>query len=102
METKPNFKGVRILAFTTGYAGPYAGRLLANYGAEVIKIESRKGGLDTFRHYGQHKDIDEAPRFIECNLGVRSLAINLKTSHRRKLDPRTRRQVGCDLAEFSP
>lgn len=71
-------KGVRILAFTTGYAGPYAGRLLANYGAEVIKIESRKGGLDTFRHYGQHKDIDEAPRFIECNLGVRSLAINLK------------------------
>lgn len=71
-------KGVRILAFTTGYAGPYAGRLLANYGAEVIKIESRKGGLDTFRHYGQHKDIDAAPRFIECNLGVRSLAINLK------------------------
>jgi benzylsuccinate CoA-transferase BbsF subunit len=71
-------KGVRILAFTTGYAGPYAGRLLAGYGAEVIKVESKKGGLDTFRHYGQHKDIDAAPRFIECNLGVRSLAINLK------------------------
>ena len=71
-------EGVRILAFTTGYAGPYAGRLLANYGAEVIKIESKKGGLDTFRHYGQHKDIDAAPRFIECNLGVRSMAINLK------------------------
>jgi crotonobetainyl-CoA:carnitine CoA-transferase CaiB-like acyl-CoA transferase len=71
-------QGVRILAFTTGYAGPYAGRLLAGYGAEVIKIESRMGGLDTFRHYGQHKDIDAAPRFIECNLGVRSMAINLK------------------------
>jgi len=71
-------KGVRILTFTTGYAGPYAGRLLAGYGAEVIKIESRKGGLDTFRHYGQHKDIDAAPRFIECNLGVRSLSVNLK------------------------
>ena len=71
-------KGVRILAFTTGYAGPYAGRLLAAYGAEVIKVESKKGGLDTFRHYGQHKDIDAAPRFIECNLGVRSLAVNLK------------------------
>lgn len=71
-------KGVRILAFTTGYAGPYAGRLLASYGAEVIKVESKKGGLDTFRHYGQHKDMDGAPRFIECNLGVRSLAVNLK------------------------
>jgi benzylsuccinate CoA-transferase BbsF subunit len=77
-STSQILKGVRILAFTTGYAGPYAGRLLANYGAEVIKIESRKGGLDTFRHYGQHKDIDAAPRFIECNLGVRSMAVNLK------------------------
>jgi benzylsuccinate CoA-transferase BbsF subunit len=76
--TNDILKGVRILAFTTGYAGPYAGRLLANYGVEVIKIESKKGGLDTFRHYGQHKDIDAAPRFIECNLGVRSMAINLK------------------------
>ena len=76
--TNEILKGVRILAFTTGYAGPFAGRLLAGYGAEVIKIESKKGGLDTFRHYGQHKDIDAAPRFIECNLGVRSLAINLK------------------------
>lgn len=71
-------EGVRILAFTTGYAGPYAGRLLAEYGAEVIKVESRKGGLDTFRHYGQYKDINAAPRFIECNLGIRSLAVNLK------------------------
>jgi benzylsuccinate CoA-transferase BbsF subunit len=76
--TNQILNGVRVLAFTTGYAGPYAGRLLANYGAEVIKVESRKGGLDTFRHYGQHKDIDAAPRFIECNLGVRSLSINLK------------------------
>jgi benzylsuccinate CoA-transferase BbsF subunit len=78
MSSNEILKGVRVLAFTTGYAGPYAGRLLASYGAEVIKIESTKGGLDTFRHYGQHKDIDAAPRFIECNLGVRSMAINLK------------------------
>src|SRR5512134_1086273 len=77
-STNRILEGVRILTFTTGYAGPYAGRLLACYGAEVIKVESRKGGLDTFRHYGQHKDIDAAPRFIECNLGVRSLTINLK------------------------
>jgi len=77
-STNHILNGVRILAFTTGYAGPFAGRLLAGYGAEVIKIESKKGGLDTFRHYGQHKDIDAAPRFIECNLGVRSMAINLK------------------------
>ncbi len=95
-------KGVRILAFTTGYAGPYAGRLLANYGAEVIKIESRKGGLDTFRHYGQHKDIDEAPRFIECNLGVRSMAINLKHPTGAKLIRELAGKSDAILQNFRP
>ncbi|HEX2241736.1 MAG TPA: CoA transferase, partial [Gammaproteobacteria bacterium] len=30
------------------------------------------------RHYGQHNSVDAAPRFIECNLGVRSVTVNLK------------------------
>jgi benzylsuccinate CoA-transferase BbsF subunit len=95
-------KGVRVLAFTTGYAGPYAGRLLASYGAEVLKIESRKGGLDTFRHYGQHKDIDAAPRFIECNLGVRSLAINLKHPTGVKLIKELAAKSDAVLQNFRP
>lgn len=102
MNTSEILKGVRILAFTTGYAGPYAGRLLANYGAEVIKIESRKGGLDTFRHYGQHKDIDEAPRFIECNLGVRSLAINLKNPTGARLIRELAGKSDAILQNFRP
>jgi benzylsuccinate CoA-transferase BbsF subunit len=93
---------VRILAFTTGYAGPYAGRLLANYGAEIIKIESRKGGLDTFRHYGQHKDIDAAPRFIECNLGVRSMAINLKHPTGARLIRELAGKADAVLQNFRP
>ena len=100
--TNEILKGIRILAFTTGYAGPYAGRLLANYGAEVIKIESRKGGLDTFRHYGQHKDIDEAPRFIECNLGVRSLSINLKHPTGAKLIRELAGKSDAILENFRP
>jgi benzylsuccinate CoA-transferase BbsF subunit len=95
-------KGVRILAFTTGYAGPYAGRLLAGYGAEVIKIESKKGGLDTFRHYGQHKDIDAAPRFIECNLGVRSFAVNLKNPTGAKLVRELAGKADALLQNFRP
>jgi crotonobetainyl-CoA:carnitine CoA-transferase CaiB-like acyl-CoA transferase len=71
-------EGVRIIAFTTGYAGPYAGRLLGQFGAEVIKVESYSGGLDGFRHFGQYQSIDAAPRFIECNLATRSLTVNLK------------------------
>ena len=103
METPSQIlKGVRILAFTTGYAGPYAGRLLAAYGAEVIKIESKKGGLDTFRHYGQHKDIDAAPRFIECNLGVRSFAVNLKHPTGAKLVRELAGKSDALLQNFRP
>jgi benzylsuccinate CoA-transferase BbsF subunit len=95
-------EGVRILTFTTGYAGPYAGRLLASYGAEVIKIESRKGGLDTFRHYGQHQDIDAAPRFIECNLGVRSLSVNLKHPIGQRLIKELVGKADAILQNFRP
>ena len=102
MSPSQILKGVRILAFTTGYAGPYAGRLLAAYGAEVIKIESRKGGLDTFRHYGQHKDIDAAPRFIECNLGVRSFAVNLKHPTGAKLVRELAGKSDAILQNFRP
>jgi len=77
-STNRILEGVRVIALTNGYAGPYAGRLLAQFGAEVIKIESMKGGLDSFRHFGQSPNIDAAPRFIECNLGIRSLTVNLK------------------------
>ena len=101
-STNQILAGVRIIAFTTGYAGPYAGRLLANYGAEVIKIESRKGGLDTFRHYGQHKDIDAAPRFIECNLGVRSMAINLKHPTGARLIRELAGKADAVLQNFRP
>ena len=73
-------QGVRVISFTNAYAGPYAGRLLAQYGAEVIKIESQGGGLDIFRHYGKYEDINRAPRFIECNLGIRSVTVNLKNA----------------------
>ncbi len=75
-STNRILEGIRVIAFTNAYAGPYAGRLLAQHGAEVIKVESRSGGLDTFRHFG--KDLESSARFIECNLGVRSLTLNLK------------------------
>jgi crotonobetainyl-CoA:carnitine CoA-transferase CaiB-like acyl-CoA transferase len=36
--------GVRVLDFGRYIAGPYCGALLADYGAEVIRIEKRTGG----------------------------------------------------------
>ena len=70
--------GIRILTFTTGIAGPNAGRILASLGADVIKIESRKGGIDAFRYFGTSDDVNSSPRFAEANFGVRSLSVDLK------------------------
>ena len=70
--------GIRVLTFTTGIAGPNAGRILASLGADVIKIESRKGGIDAFRYFGTSEDVNSSPRFAEANFGVRSLSVNLK------------------------
>jgi len=70
--------GVRVVSFTTSVAGPNAARILAECGAEVIKIESHHGGLDNFRFFGASKDLNRAPRFIESNLNVLSALINLK------------------------
>jgi len=70
--------GVRVISFSTGIAGPNAARMLANYGAEVFKVESRSGGLDAFRSYGDNPEA--SPRFVEVNLNTRSVTLNLKTA----------------------
>ena len=76
-STNRILEGVRIIAFTNGYAGPYAGRLLGQFGAELIKVESHSGGLDGFSLFGQYHQVNASPRFIECNLATRSLTVNL-------------------------
>jgi benzylsuccinate CoA-transferase BbsF subunit len=68
--------GIRVVSLSTGIAGPNAARMLANYGAEVFKVESRAGGLDAFRAYGDNPEA--SPRFIEVNLNTRSITLNLK------------------------
>lgn len=68
--------GIRVVSLSTGIAGPNAARGLALFGAEVFKVESRAGGLDAFRSYGDNPEA--SPRFIEVNLNTRSLTLNLK------------------------
>jgi len=68
--------GIRVISLSTGIAGPNAARMLANYGAEVFKVESRAGGIDAFRSYGDNPDA--SPRFVEVNLNTRSVTLNLK------------------------
>lgn len=69
--------GVRVLELTKVWAGPYAGKILAHLGAEVIKIESATN-LDEMRAYGG-VDINSAPYFLSINQEILSVQVNMKT-----------------------
>ena len=70
--------GIRVLEITKVWAGPYAGKLLAHLGAEVIKVESATN-LDEMRAYGG-VDINAAPYFLSINQEILSVQVNMKTA----------------------
>ena len=74
--------GVRVLDLSRVLAGPWATQLLADLGAEVIKVEKPGAGDDT-RHWGppwhEHGDEKVAAYFLAANRGKRSVAIDFAT-----------------------
>jgi crotonobetainyl-CoA:carnitine CoA-transferase CaiB-like acyl-CoA transferase len=68
--------GVRVLDFSRVLAGPYCTMVLADLGAEVIKVE-RPGAGDETRGWGPPFQGDEAGYFLAVNRGKRSLALDL-------------------------
>jgi len=70
-------EGVRVLDITHWQQGPYASALLADLGADVIKIEGPKG-TDPSRGFLFHTAQGVSPYFQSHNRGKRGLAIDLK------------------------
>ncbi|MCF2513766.1 CoA transferase [Sphingomonas sp. G124] len=74
--------GVRVLDLSRVLAGPWATQLLADLGADVIKVEKPGAGDDT-RHWGppwhEHGDEKVAAYFFAANRGKRSVAIDFAT-----------------------
>ena len=69
--------GVRVLDLTRVMSGPYATAMLADIGAEVIKVELPGFG-DEARHFGPHVDGVSA-YFCLLNRGKKSVAVDMKT-----------------------
>ena len=72
--------GVRVLDFTRYLAGPFCTMLLADYGADVIKVESKKGR--ELRLPGSDRD---SYFFLSANRGKRSVTIDIKSDAGREL-----------------
>lgn len=85
-ETRPPpLTGVRVLDLSRVLAGPWAGQLLADLGADVVKVEKPGAGDDT-RAWGppylkdeSGRDTAEATYFLCANRNKRSVAIDIAT-----------------------
>ena len=80
--------GLKVLDFTWVYAGPAITRMLADFGATVVKIESNTAN-DPLRANGPFKDAqagsERSGNFANINLGKHSIGINLKAPGAREL-----------------
>jgi crotonobetainyl-CoA:carnitine CoA-transferase CaiB-like acyl-CoA transferase len=90
--------GVKIFEFASYVSGPFAGMLLADLGAEVVKIESPNGG-DAFRNWGKQ---DYNGTFGSMNRNKMSVTLDLKTEAGRTAARRLALSADVIIENFRP
>ena len=85
--------GLRAVEFGQLIAGPWVGTLLADFGADVIKVEAPPKG-DALREWGRHRHNDHSLWWSVMARGKRSVALNLRTD-----DCRARALELCSTAD---
>jgi len=91
--------GLRVLDVTQVMAGPYCAMLLADLGADVVKVEP-PGGDSTRRMPGASGS--DSPSFNAVNRGKRSIVINLKTPEGREVFSRLARSTDILIENYRP
>src|SRR6185436_16329914 len=74
--TRPPLDGVRILAVSQFGAGPFGTQMLADLGADIIKIEDPGVGGDSARYVPPFQGEADSPYFQSFNRGKRSVSLN--------------------------
>ncbi|SJZ33177.1 CaiB/BaiF CoA transferase family protein [Selenihalanaerobacter shriftii] len=99
--SKP-LEGVKVLDLTRVLAGPYCTMMLANLGADVIKVE-RPGVGDDARSFGPFfEDGEESAYFASLNSGKRSISLNLKNEKDIEIFKRLVEKVDVVTENFRP
>ena len=96
---------VKILDLTSHIAGPYCTRLLADYGADVIKVE-KPGAGDPARNLGpflnDEPHLDKSGLFLYLNTNKRGITLNLESETGRKIFKELVKKVDILVESFSP
>lgn len=93
------FAGLKVVDLSQGVAGPYAAMLLAQYGADVIKVEPPEG--DWARALGKRYG-DLTAFSIAANLGKRAIMLDLKTDEGRDTLRRLTASADVFIESFRP
>jgi len=81
---KPPLSGLRILSLEEYGVGPFASQLLADLGADVVKIENPSRGGDSSRHVPPHQVGNDSLYFESLNRRKRSVALDMKSEEGRR------------------
>lgn len=71
--------GIRVVDFSHFIAGPFATLILADLGAEVLKVEAPHRGDDLRRYPPVHPQLDQGAPFLWSNRNKKSIALDLKS-----------------------
>jgi formyl-CoA transferase len=91
---------VRVLDMSRVLAGPFTGMLLADMGADVIKLEIPGKGDDS-RQFPPFID-DESMYYVNLNRGKKSITLNLKTDEGKRIFRKLVKQCDVLLENFRP
>ncbi len=93
-------KGVRVIDLTRVLAGPYASMLMADLGADVIKVELPGKGDDSRAHYPMVNG--ESAYYMNLNRNKRSITLNLKSPEGKDILKRLVQRADILLENYRP
>lgn len=99
MSQTPILDGIKVLDFTHIVAGPHCTRLMAEHGAEVIKIEPLTG--DPIRTLPFHKE-GRSGCFVQHNIGKKNIAMDINTPEAKDICYQLVKQVDVVIENFAP